>query len=225
MIFETSPIETPRFRPHALVLSLQIHSIFETLLENQNTANFFASLGLPTENSLTLVGGPGTGKTAIAHALAHRMGRKILNLDVKAVIEHGRNVPHEAELIADTPSVLVLIEVETAPDEFTIRRLTEFIDKLTPTTPYVLTRQYDWNKSLYPKTAACLELGNPGEADIHEYLTQRLASAPEVPIATIAHRLVGKNWATIAWVCEQLRGQHVPFDKKPESGADDEPLG
>jgi len=95
------PARVPRFKLSDLVLSDQAASDVNAAVERLNSHTvIYGTWGLQAVDprgasvAINLFGPPGTGKTACAEAIAHKLGRKIITVDYEAI---------ESKYVGETP--------------------------------------------------------------------------------------------------------------------------
>ena len=68
---------------------------------------------------ITLVGGPGSGKTSVAHALARSAGRRVLRVSPASILDPRRSISDNLGVLRNLSEVLqAVVLLEPAEDFF-----------------------------------------------------------------------------------------------------------
>ena len=114
--------KTPRKRIDHLILSENVKTVCQDLINEQNRSDLLRSYGVEPRNRLLLVGPPGNGKTSLAEALAEALMIPFFTVRYESIIgsylgETASRLSHLFEYVKTRACVLFFDEFETLGKE------------------------------------------------------------------------------------------------------------
>ncbi len=171
-------------------LEPRIKSSIDMILNEQGHAQKLAEHGLLPRNRILFKGGPGTGKSVVAHAMAHHLKWPICVCALSSLIqsymgETGSSMAKLFETLRNGPAVLFLDEVDSVgvsrkvggKDVGEMRRvvntLLQLMDKHRESGGLVIAATNFpevLDEALWRRFSLVVEFGNPDELSRSEYL-------------------------------------------------------
>ncbi len=207
---------TPRHRMEDMVLSKNVRSAVDQLIEEQQRAGLLRAHGLDPRHRVLLVGPPGNGKTSLAEAIAESLAVPFFVVRYEAMIgsylgETAGRLKRVFEYVRTTPCVLFFDEFdavgkergdihETGEIKRVVTSLLMHVDELPSYSVVIAATNHSelLDRAVWRRFQLRLGLPAPTERELTEYFERFLLSSDDrkgMPAATIVKRLGAISYA------------------------------
>lgn len=202
--------------------------VLDDLAAENERRSLLITHGLRPRQRLLLIGPPGTGKTAAAHALAERLSLPVASANLAALTssflgETARNIEAVVRFAESTPCVLVLDEFDALASERALpgdhgelRRVVatvlQVLENVRGESMVVATSNHAQmlDTAVWRRFDEVIRLSHPGPPQVRRLMALRLSGrSGAVDLSVWARRLRGSSAAEIELICLYASRQAV----------------